>query len=1119
MAYTCPLTLLTGIVNTPPRTYSAAEAAAVVTELTIMAIRVEQDLAVVVTLTLVFMVHQQRDIGCAASMQIHQQSTTTQSDYLINEMPQEKMDQLKIPKDQTLVVRLPSNTLLKFTSYKDVSILHFRMPEDTRRAMFTFKAIEESKSAFQRKCKPRDVTLHLKASSYPVISPENITFPRNFLSADQRFQIYNLQFQSDEMQQRITVDGPQVGNWFAVAFVSWTDPNNDRIEQQGLAASCDTLLLAEMSVSRFHPIIINNGQVHNDTLTSNSDEQSMAKSNNNSSIRRQQYSHSQRQQQQMSGLNNVKNASNSTLSDIDRNTATNTSNQVFAQTISSKASLQRSTTASSSSATTNNEIIYKFYVPRNIGVATARITFAQVCSNCPDVGFHIQANAFPSRGTEAERSYESNYIHSTIIKPNQTGEISIEFYVQPMTWHYALLEFVSQSSFMVNPILGQTQPEAKQNEQMRLRNTEHIHRLKRQRMFVKMPARSEGNETTTWYNLPFVLQIDYHETTENGFDETEEEANNADGMENEKGSDGVNNTSSSNATRSSQVPNAWKPKNFRDMEFYPLLRQTYREFFMFDYDLVPDENGTVPTVLNLTAGMPAGFAFDIGEVYDIGGTLSFAVSMRHGNKAAEAEPVKPTHTIPTTSERGGILAEKLIAGPNIGSNDNDDGSGIEGDKQKSQAKSLPRSNQTIIVCMHHGEPGEPTWPDKCRYGRRLLPASSIVNNTDLNTSTGIIHVPFPESGQWYVTMGLYCHGAETASRVTIIDSVKDFVKKYVHMLDFMRQPCACAAKFTHYRDCINDRKCLNAMNETETLKIKECLMDSKCTTNHLEMTKQFEVHHKFATEQHFALDNCSSSVVFTVSSSPCVAGRCGRFGRCFHYMSGGFVFSTCVCMKGYRGWDCTEDSQVPSSMSILLASLLLILSNLLFLPSIYMAVRRKFYTEGVIYFFAMFFSIFYHACDSGEDEYSFCLVKIGVLQFCDFYCGLLAIWVTLVAMSHIRQQLVSLLHMLGAILLAFGTELNKQSLWVFLAPALTGICLISASWGMRCYKSRKWFPSRKYLTVYMPMGTVLVMVGLICYAFLQTKQNYHIVHSIWHMVMALSILCLLPSRKSFMPKC
>jgi len=42
------------------------------------------------------------------------------------------------------------------------------------------------KLILERICEPRDVTLYLKAGSYPVISPENITFPRHFLSAEQR---------------------------------------------------------------------------------------------------------------------------------------------------------------------------------------------------------------------------------------------------------------------------------------------------------------------------------------------------------------------------------------------------------------------------------------------------------------------------------------------------------------------------------------------------------------------------------------------------------------------------------------------------------------------------------------------------------------------------------------------------------------------------------------------------------------------------------------------------------------------------------------------------------------------------------------------------------------------
>ncbi|XP_037943196.1 uncharacterized protein LOC119676045, partial [Teleopsis dalmanni] len=797
----------------------------------------------IITIILLPLIVNHQEMRCSASVQVHHQST--QNDYLATELPQEKMDQLKIPKDQTLIVRLPSNTLLKYTSYKDVSILHFRIPPDTRTAFFTFKAFEESKSAFLRKCRSRDVTLHLKASSYPVISPENITFPRNFLNGDQRFKIYDLQFQSNEEQQRITVEGPQVGNWFAVSFVSWTDPSNDRIEQQGLAASCDTLLLAEMSVSRFHPIIINNGQVHNSTLTSNSDEQNITTKQNlteNDGTKKFNYTKSSATTSSPSAFASTTATSSTSTSSSATGTATASATNASA---SASAKLKRtppsqshaktkSSNKNNGNSTTNNEIIYKFYVPRNIGVATARITIAQVCLQCPDVGFHIQANALPSYTSSTRKNYESNYIHSTIIKPNQTGEISIEFYVQPNTWHYALLKFENAvgdaSSSLTETDAKLFDRLATSTSDLRLRNMptaftygqrQRIQQLQQQQRAHRRQNATDGvseaNETI-WYHLVYSLRIDFQEPVnedENADSDTNISNNKENGPENMSTSiktspkmaatsetDTNNGTKEAgNNTTANSKSNAWKPVIFRDMEFYPLLRQTYREFFMFDYDLVPDSNGTVPTVLNLTAGIPAGFAFEIGEVYDIGGTLSFAVSMKHGLKGSNELKSLPTMTSPT--ERSGILAEKLIGRP-FGQDDDV--------VEKEENKALPRSNQTIIVCMHHGEPGEPTWPDKCRYGRKLYPASSIVNNTDSNTSTGLVHVPFPESGQWYVTMGLYCHGAETAARVTIIDSVKDFVKKYGNMLDEMRAPCACANSANYYLTCINDRKCLASMN-------------------------------------------------------------------------------------------------------------------------------------------------------------------------------------------------------------------------------------------------------------------------------------------------------------------
>ncbi|KAL9892231.1 uncharacterized protein ACN2A1_007894 isoform 1-T2 [Glossina fuscipes fuscipes] len=1040
----------------------------------------------------IFLMNHNRHNAYAASLKML--DIRNQNDAPINQtqqQQQERIDKLKLPKDHTLVVRLPSNILLKYITYKDVSILHFFVPENTRQAIFTFKAVEEPKSAFLGACSPRDVTLHLKAKSYPVISPQNISFPRNFLNPNQRFKIYSLQFKSNEVQQRIIVDGPQVGNWFAVAFVSYSDPLQERIEQQGLGPSCDTELMAEMSVSRFVPIIINNGQVHNGTLMRYKPQETISYTNcgaddgddnrapnvkfkskpitTRSIVIHEQYE----ERMQPTPNDDIKAEIIDTQSFVkkhvlnaplmQRETLPSTPSIVAAAASSLSSSICNEPNCNSSAMQlTNNEIIYKFYVPENIGVAKARITFLLACLQCPDVAFHIQANAFPYSTTQ-EKKHESTYKHNTIIKTNQTGEISIQFYVQPKTWHYAVLHFVKP--LMMKEVFARLVENDLYNREGKQQQPKFENRM------------GEARE------LPYSLQIDLCES------DHKDSAT----------------KSRSRTNESEGRSNPWKPSRYRDMEFYPLFRQNYREFFMFDYELVPDENGTVPELLNLTAGIPAGFTFPLGEVYDVGGTLSFALSMKQ-NSEEKTDISDFSHPAKPSMERYGILAEKLIAEPQSTA------------KKSGDNKSLPRSNQTIIVCMHLAEPGEPTWPDKCRYGSRLLPASSIVNNTDATTSSGLIHVPFPESGQWYVTMGLYCHGAETASGFTIIDSVKDFVKRYSQMLNNIKASCACTPKLSFYRQCIGDNACLTALNETETLKIKECLMDSKCTTNHLEMTRKFEVHHRFATEQHFALDNCSTSVIFTISSNPCVAGRCGRYGRCFHYMSGGFVFSTCVCFRGYRGWDCTDESQVPSRFSLLLATLVLTISNLLFIPSVYVAYRRKYYTEAIIYFAAMFFSTFYHACDSGEDEHSFCLVKIGVLQFCDFYCGLLAIWVTLVAMSQLRQEIVSILHMLGAILLAFGTELDKQNLWTFLIPFLTGICIISLTWGMRCYKTRQCYPGRQYVTFYLPAGATLALVGLICYAFLQTKQNYYIVHSIWHMVMALCILFLLPSAKSFIPK-
>lgn len=182
-----------------------------------------------------------------------------------------------------------------------------------------------------------------------------------------------------------------------------------------------------------------------------------------------------------------------------------------------------------------------------------------------------------------------------------------------------------------------------------------------------------------------------------------------------------------------------------------------------------------------------------------------------------------------------------------------------------------------------------------------------------------------------------------------------------------------------------------------------------------------------------------------------------------HYMSGGFVFSACHCTGGYRGFDCADDVYVLTHGGILLRLLILTFSNLAFIGSIYVAIHREYFTEALSYAAVMFFSTFYHACEAGEDVYGICIMRLSVLQFCDFFNALLAIWVTLVAMASLKPQLTAFCQVAGAIVLAMGAEMDRTALWVFLLPAVTGSAMIGLFWGYRCKRKQTIkYPSRPY---------------------------------------------------------
>ncbi|GLH12908.1 Uncharacterized protein GBIM_17566 [Gryllus bimaculatus] len=254
------------------------------------------------------------------------------------------------------------------------------------------------------------------------------------------------------------------------------------------------------------------------------------------------------------------------------------------------------------------------------------------------------------------------------------------------------------------------------------------------------------------------------------------------------------------------------------------------------------------------------------------------------------------------------------------------------------------------------------------------------------------------------------------------------------------------------------------------------------------------------------------TVSLNIRTQPCVfSGHpCGQKGVCQESHKGLHFFTSCACLGGYEGWGCTDGRNATPESLLLLTTLLLTLSNVFFLPAVLLALRRNLLTEALVYLATMVFSTFYHACD--QDFYAYCVIKYEVLQFCDFFCSILAFWVTLVAIAGIPPHIASTLHMMGVLIVAVGVEYNRTGLLVFIIPFGLGVVIPVATWCIRCCRQRGCIHLQYSLLLLLLPGIFLATVGLILFAFIETEANYQYVHSAWHIVIALSLVFLLPKK-------
>ncbi|MBN3303921.1 TMM8A factor, partial [Amia calva] len=258
----------------------------------------------------------------------------------------------------------------------------------------------------------------------------------------------------------------------------------------------------------------------------------------------------------------------------------------------------------------------------------------------------------------------------------------------------------------------------------------------------------------------------------------------------------------------------------------------------------------------------------------------------------------------------------------------------------------------------------------------------------------------------------------------------------------------------------------------------------------------------------------SGTVMTSVYLTACI-DDCGTYGECRLLRSYGYLYAACVCKAGWSGWSCTDDGSAQSYGRQLTAALLLTLSNLLFIPPIVIAVYRCYIVEASVYLFTMFFSTFYHACDQ-PGVTVMCIMDYDTLQYCDFLGSVSSIWVTILCMARIKDTFKYMLFMLGTLLIAMSMQLDRRGLWNMLGPVLCAVTALVAAWVYRGVKRRQCYPKTwKRWLFYLIPGIATAVIGLSVYVFTETDDNYYYTHSIWHIMVASSVVFLLPPREKY----
>ncbi|XP_061585767.1 protein myomaker [Cololabis saira] len=201
-------------------------------------------------------------------------------------------------------------------------------------------------------------------------------------------------------------------------------------------------------------------------------------------------------------------------------------------------------------------------------------------------------------------------------------------------------------------------------------------------------------------------------------------------------------------------------------------------------------------------------------------------------------------------------------------------------------------------------------------------------------------------------------------------------------------------------------------------------------------------------------------------------------------------------------------------MGAFLAKMLLpAASSLVFLPAASVAAKRGFHMEAMVYFFTMFFTAVFHACE-GPGLSVLCFLRYDVLEYFSVYGTALSMWVTLIALGDFQEPQRSSLTMFGVLTTALRIYQDRWGYGVYSGPIGSAVFIITVRWLQQMRRRRAVYPDRSVYTQQVGPGCCFGALALMLRFYFQ-EWDYAYVHSFYHLSLAVSFVLLLPKKNRY----